>query len=314
MNLRLITIQASAGEFRVFLRPGEDGWIIVECPAIAGCISQGKTREEALANIREAIEMCLEAEGLNPQGVKRWKDIKDKGRTTEHLARLEDEIQAELAEIMGREATDIKDLSPEARAALEAGLESAKTGPLVYLGSFAEERDVEGVAGVEGNGQGPAMKCPDCHAEMTSRVENYQYEYTGLLDVTLLDVEVRHCSKCGDSRVVIPNLDGLHRAIALQFEAEEVRVEYVAEISREGDYWLAEFPDCPGCQTFATSKEALEVKAKDALEGWLAAHLEHGRVPPEPVSRLPGKDAIGISVARAPYYRFNKQTQCWTVV
>ena len=44
----------------VILRPGEDGWLIAECPVIPGCISQGKTREEALANIREAIELCLE--------------------------------------------------------------------------------------------------------------------------------------------------------------------------------------------------------------------------------------------------------------
>ena len=33
---------------------------IVECPAIPGCVSQGKTREEALTNIKEAIALCLE--------------------------------------------------------------------------------------------------------------------------------------------------------------------------------------------------------------------------------------------------------------
>lgn len=43
----------------VTLRPGEDGWVVAECPAIPGCISQGRTRDEALANIREAIEGCL---------------------------------------------------------------------------------------------------------------------------------------------------------------------------------------------------------------------------------------------------------------
>jgi predicted RNase H-like HicB family nuclease len=45
----------------VMLRPGEDGWIVAECPIIPGCISQGRTRDEALANIREAIELCLES-------------------------------------------------------------------------------------------------------------------------------------------------------------------------------------------------------------------------------------------------------------
>ncbi|MEX0784381.1 MAG: type II toxin-antitoxin system HicB family antitoxin [Dehalococcoidia bacterium] len=39
----------------------EDGWFVVDCPAIPGCASQGRTEEEALANIREAIPLCLEA-------------------------------------------------------------------------------------------------------------------------------------------------------------------------------------------------------------------------------------------------------------
>ena len=45
----------------VVLKPGEDGWIVAECPLIPGCMSQGKNHDEALANIREAIELCLEA-------------------------------------------------------------------------------------------------------------------------------------------------------------------------------------------------------------------------------------------------------------
>ncbi len=44
----------------VVLRPGEDGWTVAECPVIPGCISQGRTRDEALQNIWEAIELCLE--------------------------------------------------------------------------------------------------------------------------------------------------------------------------------------------------------------------------------------------------------------
>ena len=51
----------------VFLRPGEDGWIVAECPVLPGCISQGRTRDEALANIREAIETCLEAGEALPE-------------------------------------------------------------------------------------------------------------------------------------------------------------------------------------------------------------------------------------------------------
>lgn len=47
-------------KFNVHLYPGEDGWVVAEVPALSGCISQGRTREEALANVREAIELCLE--------------------------------------------------------------------------------------------------------------------------------------------------------------------------------------------------------------------------------------------------------------
>lgn len=43
----------------VILEPGEDGWIVAECPALPGCVSQGRTEAEALANIREAIEAWL---------------------------------------------------------------------------------------------------------------------------------------------------------------------------------------------------------------------------------------------------------------
>lgn len=38
----------------------EDGIWVVECPSIPGCVSQGNSREEAMANIREAIGACLE--------------------------------------------------------------------------------------------------------------------------------------------------------------------------------------------------------------------------------------------------------------
>ena len=52
---------------QVVIYPGEDGYWVVECPSLPGCISQGKTREEAVANIKEAIEgylLALETEGL----------------------------------------------------------------------------------------------------------------------------------------------------------------------------------------------------------------------------------------------------------
>jgi len=45
----------------VTLERDETGMIVAECPSIPGCISQGKTEAEAMANIREAIEVCIEA-------------------------------------------------------------------------------------------------------------------------------------------------------------------------------------------------------------------------------------------------------------
>ena len=48
-------------ELPVILNAGHDGYIVAECPVIPGCISQGRTRREALRNIREAIELCLES-------------------------------------------------------------------------------------------------------------------------------------------------------------------------------------------------------------------------------------------------------------
>ena len=45
----------------VILTQGEDGYIVAEVPVLPGCISQGKTKREALANIREAAELCLES-------------------------------------------------------------------------------------------------------------------------------------------------------------------------------------------------------------------------------------------------------------
>jgi predicted RNase H-like HicB family nuclease len=48
--------------FHVTLEQAEDGWIVAECPALPGCVSQGKTEKEALENVREAITAWLWAE------------------------------------------------------------------------------------------------------------------------------------------------------------------------------------------------------------------------------------------------------------
>lgn len=47
--------------YRVTIEQDEDGVFVVECPALPGCISQGATRDEALTNIKDAIEGYLES-------------------------------------------------------------------------------------------------------------------------------------------------------------------------------------------------------------------------------------------------------------
>jgi predicted RNase H-like HicB family nuclease len=45
---------------KVLVKRGEDGYFVANCPSLKSCWSQGKTREEALENIREAIALFLE--------------------------------------------------------------------------------------------------------------------------------------------------------------------------------------------------------------------------------------------------------------
>jgi predicted RNase H-like HicB family nuclease len=52
---------------QVLIFPGEDGYWVAECPSLPGCISQGKTRDEAISNIKNAIQgyiKALEEDGL----------------------------------------------------------------------------------------------------------------------------------------------------------------------------------------------------------------------------------------------------------
>jgi predicted RNase H-like HicB family nuclease len=46
---------------QVLIYSGEDGYWVAECPSLAGCVSQGRTKDEAVANIKEAIAGYVEA-------------------------------------------------------------------------------------------------------------------------------------------------------------------------------------------------------------------------------------------------------------
>lgn len=59
-------------------------------------------------------------------------------------------------------------------------------------------------------------------------------------------------------------------------------MQYTALLTKEGNQTLAEFPACPGCQTFADPGEDIAKRAEEALAGWLEAHLATGQAPPEP--------------------------------
>lgn len=53
---------------QVILYPGEDGFWVAECPTLPGCISQGKSKEEAVVNVQEAILgyiLALQEDGLS---------------------------------------------------------------------------------------------------------------------------------------------------------------------------------------------------------------------------------------------------------
>ena len=49
-------------KFKVIIKKGEDGYFVATVPSLPGCISQGKTEAEAKENIKEAIELYLEAD------------------------------------------------------------------------------------------------------------------------------------------------------------------------------------------------------------------------------------------------------------
>lgn len=55
-------------KLNVLMQKDEDGYYVASCPALKGCHSQGRTKREALANIREAIVGCLEV--LNDQATR----------------------------------------------------------------------------------------------------------------------------------------------------------------------------------------------------------------------------------------------------
>lgn len=55
-------------KLKIVLEKGMDGYIVAYCPVLKGCVTQGRTEEEAINNLKEAIELYLEAD---PKDIKR---------------------------------------------------------------------------------------------------------------------------------------------------------------------------------------------------------------------------------------------------
>jgi ribosome-binding protein aMBF1 (putative translation factor) len=77
-------------------------------------------------------------------------------------------------------------------------------------------------------------------------------------------------------------------------------MQYTALVTKEGKQTLAEFPGCPGCQTFADPGEDIVARAEEALAGWLEANLVSGQSPPEPTTVRARGRAKAVPIAVPP--------------
>jgi ATP phosphoribosyltransferase regulatory subunit HisZ len=106
---------------QVIIYPGEDGYWVAECPSLPGCISQGRTKEEAIQNIREAIDgyiAALEEDGLlvpEERFAVERKIFRVLDREGNILA-LRPDITTQVARIVGTKLHDPSGLSPSGRS------------------------------------------------------------------------------------------------------------------------------------------------------------------------------------------------------
>ena len=71
-------------------------------------------------------------------------------------------------------------------------------------------------------------------------------------------------------------------------------MQYHAKIEQEGRQWNAVFVDAPGCATCASSQKKVLAAAREALQGWLEAHLVDGRAPARPAASARGTVAVEV--------------------
>lgn len=75
-----------------------------------------------------------------------------------------------------------------------------------------------------------------------------------------------------------------HRLSSFSSKEDDL-MEYLAVVRRDGDAWTIEFPDCHGCVSVADSEDDVLRNATEALDGWLEAMMQTGRVVPAPKGR-----------------------------
>lgn len=79
----------------------------------------------------------------------------------------------------------------------------------------------------------------------------------------------------------------------------DTTLQYTAYVRKEGRHYLIEFPDAPGCQTFADREADVHATAKEAIEGWLEAHLVEGLDLPR-TRRRTGANERSVTVTISP--------------
>src|SRR5260370_23533081 len=78
--------------------------------------------------------------------------------------------------------------------------------------------------GLEGESRGETKRCRGCGPPTEVRRENYKYDASGLDNIALENIEVRHCPKCGERQALIPTLGELHKSIALALAEKRERL------------------------------------------------------------------------------------------
>lgn len=88
--------------------------------------------------------------------------------------------------------------------------------------------------------------------------------------------------------------------------SESVRIVYAVDLTEEDSRFVVRFPDCEGCLTQGDTREEALAMAEEALNSWLAAHLDLGRIPPRPKARGEIEVTVGEELGAAIKERWDQ--------